>query len=393
VGIGYSYKTNPLPSVLRALHDMGAWAEVISHFELWLALKLGVPPERIIYNGPAKSDQGLRVAIERGVRLISIDNLDEIDRIAGIARALDRRPSIGVRLVSSVGWSGQFGHGIANGEAAEAFSRLMAQPHLDPCGLHVHLGTGLHDIGKYLQAITEALEFARELHATRGLSMRFLDFGGGFGVPTVRPLDQWDTRLMALGYPPGPIDPASVPRIEGFAAAIVDRVSQYYPAGSPRPALLFEPGRAITSSGQTLLLSVLAVKPARAGPRRVILDGGKNITIPTGYELHELFPASRMNERYDSVNQFYGPLCHPGDVLLRWKRFPSVRAGDVVALMDAGAYFIPNQMNFSNPRPAAVMAYDDRCEVVRDRETFDDVVRLDHAFEAVSAAVEPSRQE
>jgi diaminopimelate decarboxylase len=381
VEVGYSYKTNPLPGVIRELHAMGAWAEVISQFELWLALQLGVAPERIIYNGPAKSDDGLRLAVGRGVRLVNIDNLDEIDRIGRVASELGRRQSVGVRLVSSVGWAGQFGHGIASGEAAEAFARLVAHPHLDPCGLHIHLGTGLHDVAKYLQAIREVLEFARTIAQRFGVTMRFLDFGGGFGVPTVRPMHQWDTRLMALGYPPGPIDPRSAPRIDAFAEPIVQLVRQYYPADpATAPTLLFEPGRAITSSAQMLALGVLAVKPAPDGTRRVILDGGRNIAIPTGYELHELLPASRMRDAYDTVNQFYGPLCHPGDVMLRAKRFPAVRPGDVVVLMDTGAYFVPNQMNFSNPRPAAIMVDVDRCEVIRERETFENIVQLDRGL-------------
>src|SRR6266496_1406198 len=73
VEVGYSYKTNPLPGVISELHAMGAWAEVISHFELWLALKLRVPPDRVIYNGPAKSIEGLHLAISRGIGLINVD--------------------------------------------------------------------------------------------------------------------------------------------------------------------------------------------------------------------------------------------------------------------------------------------------------------------------------
>lgn len=378
--LGYSYKTNPLPGVLRELHAQGAWAEVISHFELWLALKLGVPPGEIIYNGPAKSEAGLRLAIESGVRLVNIDNLEEADRIARIAGELGRRQAVGVRIVTSVGWSGQFGHSIANGEAEEAFRRLVRHPQaIDPCGLHVHLGTGLKDVATYLEAIREAVAFGRRMTAAHGVVFRFLDFGGGFGVPTVRPLEVWDERLMALGHPPAPIDPAAAPAIDTFAAAIVAELRASYPDADGAPTLVFEPGRAVTSSAQTLLLRVLAVKPGERFDR-VILDGGKNITIPMGYELHELLPASRMSARYDRTYQFYGPLCHPGDVLLRWKRFPAITPGDVVALMDTGAYFIPNQMNFSHPRPAAVMVRPDDVTLIRERETFEDIVRRDAGF-------------
>ena len=379
VEIGYSYKTNPLPGVIRELHALGAWAEVISHFELWLALRLGVPPDRIIYNGPAKSAEGLRLAISRGIRLINVDNLSEIDEVGRLAGEFGVRQQVGVRVVTSVGWSGQFGHSLANGEAREAFARLAAIGSVDACGLHVHLGTGLKDVATYLQAIREMLDFAGKLKTELGVQIRFFDFGGGFGVPTVRPLDQWDERLAAMGFPPGPIDTNKAPTIEAFAKSIVELMQACYPGDdkAPRPMLLFEPGRAITSSAQTLLLSVLAVKPGADGSSRAILDGGKNIAMPTGYELHELLPASNMRGEYRGLHSFYGPLCHPGDVLLRWKRFPDVRPGDVVALMDAGAYFIPNQMNFSNPRPAAVMVDETRDWIIRERESFENIVQLD----------------
>ena len=379
VEIGYSYKTNPLPGVIRELHALGAWAEVISHFELWLALKLGVSPDQIIYNGPAKSAEGLRLGITRGIRLINVDNLSEIDQVGRLAREIGVRQQVGVRVVTSVGWSGQFGHSLANGEALEAFARLAAIDSVDACALHVHLGTGLKDVATYLQAIREMLEFARRLERDLGVRIRYFDFGGGFGVPTVRPLDQWDERLAAMGYPPGPVDTGKAPTIEAFAQAIVELMQAYYPDNdeASQPMLLFEPGRAITSSAQILLLSVLAVKPGADGSSRVILDGGKNIAMPTGYELHELLPASAMRGEYRRMHHFYGPLCHPGDVLLRWKRFPDMRPGDVVAAMDAGAYFVPNQMNFSNPRPAAVMVDGARDWVIRERESFENIVQLD----------------
>jgi diaminopimelate decarboxylase len=384
VQVGYSYKTNPLPGVIRELHELGAWAEVISHFELWLALQLGVRPERIIYNGPAKSVDGLELAISRRIRLINVDNLDEIERIGRIAREMGVRQQVGVRVVTSVGWSGQFGHNLASGEAIEAFARLAEMDSVDPCGLHIHLGTGLKDIATYLQAIREVLDFAREVEGTFGLRIRYLDFGGGFGKPTVRPMDAWDERLGAMGYPPGPIDPGKAPTIEAFGKAITDVLRQHYrgSADAALPTVLFEPGRAITSSAQTLLLKALAVKPGPDGSRRVILDGGKNIAIPTGYELHELFPASDMLGDYRAQHHFYGPLCHPGDVLLRCKRFPDVRPNDIVALMDAGAYFVPNQMNFSNPRPAAVLVDVGYQQLIRTRETFENIVQLDDVFNA-----------
>jgi diaminopimelate decarboxylase len=99
--------------------------------------------------------------------------------------------------------------------------------------------------------------------------------------------------------------------------------------------------------------------------------------MPTGYELHELLAVTGAAEPRDSCYSFYGPLCHPGDLHFQAKAFRKLQAGDLVAIMDAGAYFIPNQMNFSNPRPAVVMVRNGQTSLLRQRESFQDIVRLD----------------
>ena len=376
--IGYSYKTNPLPGVINVLHDAGALAEVISHFELWLALELGVSPERIIFNGPGKTRDAIELAVNRGISMINVDGLAEVDEIAQAALAARHTQNVGVRVITSVGWSSQFGLSIAAGHAMEAFRRMRRHPQLLPAGLHFHLGTGIRDVSIYLQAVRETLEFAQALRSELGVHITQLDLGGGFGVPTVRPFTEWDTRLTLNGRAPGPVDVEAAARPGDYARGIVDLVLKYYPANADTsPTVIFEPGRAITSSAQCLVLRVLAIKEDRSGVSNVILDGGKNIAMPLGYEVHELLAVTGAADARACTYNFYGPLCHPGDLHFRSKVFRKVKEGDLVAIMDAGAYFIPNQMNFSHPRPGVVMVDDGRATILRHRESFDDVVRLD----------------
>ncbi len=392
VEIGYSYKTNPLPGVIQALHECGALAEVISHFELWLALQLGVPPLRIIFNGPAKTPEAIDLAVGHGVKLINVDGLDEIGLVADAAQRHGVRQDVGVRAVTSVGWQAQFGLRLRSGEVRAAFDRIRTLASLRPVGLHVHLGTGIKDVPTYLQAIREMLEFARQLKRDTGIELTYFDFGGGFGVPTVQPFGEWDSRLIQNNFPVGPVETAHTPRIEDYAQGIGALMRAFYPSGT-LPTIAFEPGRAISSSAQSLLLEVLVVKRDRDGLVRVILNGGKNYCLPTGYEYHEFLPASRMNDPAAQHLNFYGPLCHPGDVLAVQKPFPAVVPGDLVAVMDAGAYFVPNQMNFSNPRPAAVMVDDGRATLLRERETFADIVRLDEATRVSRGSPAKDREE
>ena len=376
--VGYSYKTNPLPGVLKILHSAGALAEVISQFELWLALELGVPPERIIFNGPGKTRDAIELAVHHGIGMVNVDGFAEIDEIAHAARIAQRKQNVGVRVITSVGWSSQFGLAIASGSAMEAFRTMRKHSHLIPTGLHFHLGTGIRDVPIYLQAVRETLEFAQALLIELGIHITQLDLGGGFGVPTVRPFTEWDTRLTLNSRPAGPVDVAAAARPADYAQGIIELITKYYPADADTsPTVIFEPGRAITSSSQSLVLRVLAVKDDPTGVRNVILDGGKNIAMPLGWEVHELLAVNGAADARVSTYNFYGPLCHPGDLHFRSKTFRTLKAGDLVAIMDAGAYFIPNQMNFSHPRPAVVMVDSGCTTVLRQRESFEDVIRLD----------------
>lgn len=378
VEIGYSYKTNPLPGVLRVLHDLGAAAEVISHFELWLALRLGVPPERIIFNGPGKTADSLALAVERGIRLINIDGAGEIPDIERLAREAGRVQQVGIRLVTSVGWSGQFGIPLRSGAAMAAARAIRDCPHLELCGLHVHLGTGIKNVQTYVQAVRELLDFGAAVAKETGARIRYLDFGGGFGVPTVAPITSLDRRLLANGMPAWTPEFSRPAPFAEYGRALGALVREYHPSGAEdAPLVLLEPGRAITSSAQSLLLRVLAIKPGERGTETVILDGGRNIVMPPSWEHHAVLPASRMNAAPAAWYNLYGPLCHPGDLLFRGCWLPRLEVGDLLAVMDSGAYFIPNQMNFSNPRPAVVMVEDGAARVIRERESFEDIVARD----------------
>ncbi len=378
VEVAYSYKTNPLPGVIKVLHELGSSAEVISEFELWLALRLGVSPDKIIYNGPAKTRKALELAVSRGIKLINIDNISEIDVIDELAGEYRVRQQVGVRVVTSVGWSSQFGLSIKRGQAYDAFQRIVTKNNLVACGIHIHLGTGIQNVGTYLQAIKEVLEFGELLRNGLSVEIGYLDFGGGFGAPTVRSFSEIDVKLMQNNLPPRMTKSSQIVALDDYAAAIGDLVSQYYPRGHKQdPIIILEPGRAITSSAQSLLLGVLTVKPGVGEIDSVILDGGKNITMPLGYEYHEMFVASKMNEPLTRYYNLFGPLCHPGDIVFKGKKLPTLESGDIIAVMDAGAYFVPNQMNFSNPRPAAVMVESGRDELIRRREIFEDIILCD----------------
>ena len=376
--IGYSYKTNPLPGVLKCCMTPARWRKSFHILSYGSQLNSECRSQRIIFNGPGKTRDAIEMAVHHGIGMINIDGLSEIDEIAQAARGARRQTErrrashhLG-RMVLAVRAR------IASGSALEAFRRIRRHEDLVPAGLHFHLGTGIRDVGIYLQAVREMLEFAQAVRSELGIQVTQLDLGGGFGVADRASVYRmgYSTDFEWASARPGRLAAAALPH--DYAREIIMLVRKYYPSSThTAPTVIFEPGRAITSSSQCLVLRVLAVKDDQSGARNVILDGGKNIAMPLGYEVHELLAVNGAADARDACYNFYGPLCHPGDLHFRSKAFRKLKAGDLVAIMDAGAYFIPNQMNFSHPRPPVVMVKDGTASLLRQRESFDDVVRLD----------------
>jgi len=379
VEVFYSYKTNPIPGVLQVLHGAGIGAEAISPYELWLALKLGVDPERIIYNGPAKSDASLREAMLRNILLINVNHGEEVARLVPLARALGKRPRVGVRVGTRDGWSGQFGSALETGEAWTTAQQVHASAVLKLSAVHAHLGGALRTRAQLERLVAEVLGFADALHERLGVSIEWLDFGGSLATPTVAHLDEADRRLAsALLAEPSAPDPAATLSIRDYVRCLVEQVEAHYAhARRPVPRIALEPGRAMTANAQLLLASVVTLKESLLGPPHVILDAGINLAESVRFEYHQLFAASRMQDALARTYRVAGPICSPGDVLYPAWRGPHLQAGDVVAVMDAGAYFVPFATSFSFPQPAIIALAEGQARLLRRAETFDDLVSLD----------------
>ncbi len=375
----YSYKTNPVPGVLRLLHESGVGAEVISEYELWLALRLEVPPERIIFNGPAKSPASIRTAIERDLLLLNINHREEVGSVASAARQLGRRPRIGVRVSTSAGWSGQFGSAIWNGEAARTAREAHETGVLDVCAIHAHPGGMLRSREQIQRHAEEVLAFADHLHSDMGIDVTMLDLGGSLATPTVAPIKSVERRLNSAFLldlsPPLPEETLTIREHVEHLLEIVD--AHYRGSGRPAPRLLLEPGRSMTGNCQVLLASVVALKTAVTPPGWAILDAGINVAEPMRSEYHHVFVCDGMRDARKHPVRLAGPICSPGDVL-RWSvRLPELRVGDALAFMDTGAYFVPFSTSFSFPRPAIAMLDSEGKRLLRRAETFQDIIALD----------------
>lgn len=381
--IFYSYKTNPVPGILRVLHGCGAGAEVISPYELWLAGQLGVPPQEIVYNGPNKSRSALRTAIDLGIRLININSQAEMELIEEMAAASGHRVRAGVRITPASGWGGQFGLKVQNGEALAAFAALAQSSRIEAAAIHFHLGTNLKHARHHLAALAEVFALMAEIRERFGLSIRELDLGGGFGVPSVRPLSSREIHWNAMAYKPYPPEPAgAMPEIGALLGEITTAVAQL----SRRyrldpPTLLFEPGRVLTSGAEILLTRIGDLRATTHGFPIALLDAGVNIARPLTFEYHDILAAARAAAPRSERMGLAGPICTPMDFFIKSAALPPVGSGDLLAIMDAGAYFTAFANDFSFPRPAIVMASDGSHRVIRAAEGFEDLIARDRLVE------------
>jgi len=374
----YSYKTNPVPGVLRALHALGVGAEVISHYELWLAMHLGVPPGKIVFNGPAKSREGIRDAVAAGIQLLNVNHQEEIAVVAEEAARLGRKPRVGIRVTVGEGWSGQFGIPVAGGRALAAYEEALRSPHLDVVGIHAHRGGMIRSEAEVASFAGALLDFVDQLHGRLGLSLEVLNFGGSLGTHTVHWLSARDVRLNRTFHRElPPADPAAALSIDRYVATLVGLVESFYAQRQrPRPRIFVEPGRAVTGDSQMLLASVMTTKDEGA-TRFAILNAGINLAESCRSEYHQLFPANRPAGQDATVHTVVGPICTPGDTLYWAARLPALETDDSVVIMDAGAYFVPFSTSFSFPRPPIVIVDEGRVTQLRRAERFDDLIALD----------------
>lgn len=375
-----SYKTQPLPVVLKRLHARGAGAEVISEMELDLALRLGVPPERIIYNGPSKSDASLRTAISRDILLLNLNHREELARVVAIARELGRVVRLGIRVNVPSGWSMQFGTPIATGEAEALFEEALRCPEVRVVGLHSHRGELFEDEGALRGFLGELLAFADRLRARFGWSPEILDVGGSLAIPTVRMLSSRDLRLaqtfrVEIGGPQAP-----GLSIADYARCVREVIERHQAAVSrPMPRVVCEIGRALTGNAQMLVAGVVSTRRVDDGLSFAVLDTGINIASILRVARHQIFPLDPRPDQPLLTYRLAGPICQPGDVIQNAIQLPQLAPGDRLLIMDSGAYFEPDSTVFSFPRPPTVMIDGDAVTVARRRETLDDVIGRDAA--------------
>ena len=354
----YAIKSNMNLAVVRLLVRRGAGVDVTSGGELFRALRAGALPARIVYSGVGKTDAEIDAALAAGVGLFNAESRAELRRIDARAAAAGRIAPVAFRVnpdvdpethpyISTGLRTSKFGIPIA--DATSAYAEAKALDHVRVVGVDCHIGSQLTSVEPFAQALARIRELVLELRAT-GHTISTLDVGGGLGV----------------AYS----DDQSPPSVDEYAR-VVRRALDGLGC-----ELVLEPGRSITAPAGVLLTRVLYEK-TNEEKRFVVVDAAMNDLIrPALYQAYQkIEPVGPPREARHKVD-VVGPVCESADFLARDRELPAVERGDLLAVRSAGAYGFVMSSNYNGRRRAAeVLVRRDRFALVRERESYEDLVR------------------
>lgn len=358
IQFAWSYKTNYLNAVCRVFHQEGSWAEVVSGFEYLKALGNGVPGNKIIFNGPEKTNEELKLAAENG-SLIHIDHFDELYQLLEISDKLNRKPRVAIRVNMDTGvypvWD-RFGFNYENGQAMEALKKIVDSGKMELTGLHCHIGTYMLSVNAYRTAVKKLGDLAWKCKNELNNPLQYIDIGGGFP----------STNTLRGSFLPGT---DTVPSVDEFAEAISTQLQELGYGASALPLLILESGRVLVDDAGYLLSTVIANKRLSDGRRATILDAGVNVLFTSFWYDHQVSPAQDFTHHTED-QVLYGPLCMNIDVLRQSANLPLLNRGDKVVVHKVGAYNMTQWMQFIQMRPNVVMI-DEKGTVhlVREAET------------------------
>jgi diaminopimelate decarboxylase len=360
--IVYGTKAFPNVALMRLLAAEGVGADVSTRGELEFALRAGITGDRLVFHGNNKSDQELQTAAAAGA-LVVLDSLEEVGRAskAGVRAVLVRlTPGIEAEThhaIRTAHAESKFGLGADDAVAAVRDATGIG---LDVAGLHVHIGSQLTRTSESLLAVERLVDVAERCRAELGWTPRIFDLGGGLGVR----------------YSGGD----TVPEPGAFARELVTHLRAQW----RDPArLILEPGRSLVGQAGLTLYEVGVVKRT-GGITFAAIDGGMSDNPrPQLYGSHyEAMLADRAAEPPTGTYRIAGKHCESGDVLIESVELPEPRRGDLLAVPATGAYTLAMASNYNGvPRPAAVLAADGSAELIRRRETLEDLLSAEPSIQ------------
>ncbi|TFG19407.1 MAG: diaminopimelate decarboxylase [Promethearchaeota archaeon] len=363
--IHFAVKSNSSLSMLKILQSEGAFFDCTSTGEIHTCLKIGIAPDHIIYTGNMFTNQDFDFAVKNDVT-INLDSLSQLKRLNEVHQNLKKEKKVISFRINPEFGAGHHVHtitagkeikfGILEDQVFEAYSTAKEMG-FQKFGIHQHIGSGIINPMDYKKAVENFLRIIDNIITKLHIKFKFVDFGGGLGIP-YRPSE----------------DPLN---LNTYCEIVLDPFIEYYENKAlEKPFLKIEPGRYISAESSIILTEVNTVKDNGfklfAG-----VDAGFNTLIrPAFYgSYHHIIACKQKNERltYDIA----GPICESGDILGKEREISKIAEGDILAILDAGAYgYIMSSPYNSRPRPAEILINNGKSLLIRKAESFDDLMRL-----------------
>lgn len=360
--LAYAVKSNSNLSVVKHFADMGSGADCVSIGEVRRAFLAGVPAYRIIFSGVGKSDDEIREAIERDILYINVESEAELSRVELIAKELGKVSRISIRVnpnidpkthpyISTGLHDNKFGVDIPSAKRMYIFAKNSA--HLDPVGIHFHIGSQLTELEPIREASIIVADMVRSLQAI-DIELKFFDIGGGLGV-------RYNNEVTIKPY--------------DYAQAILSTLTAL------DLTIICEPGRFLTANAGYFLTKVLYEK--QNGEKRfVVVDGAMNDLIrPSLYKAYHKIEALTDSKTELTPADVVGPVCESGDFLAKEYPLPILEHNDLLVVHSAGAYGFGMGSNYNTRGRSAEIAWSqNKARVIRKREEFEDLIALEKEF-------------
>ncbi|TFG04507.1 MAG: diaminopimelate decarboxylase [Promethearchaeota archaeon] len=364
--IHYAAKANTNISILKILLKEGACLDCVSCGEIYAALQVGFTPQQIIYTGNNFTNEELEFALSKGV-IINLDALSQITRLYKIMENTHLPCDLLSFRVNPEFGSGHHNHtitagpeikfGILEGSIIEAY-KTATDLGFKKFGIHMHIGSGIMEIEPFKIAAEKFLAIAERIHEELGITFEFIDFGGGIGIP-YRPREQ-------------PFN------LSEYASTILSLFKEKLnKSAMGNPTFCIEPGRFIVAESTIILSQVNTIKQA-ANKQFVGIDAGfHNLVRPAMYDSHhEVVIANKVDQLPEAEYEIAGPLCESGDILAKRRNLPIIQEEDILAILDAGAYGFTMASNYNmRPYAAEILVRDGRAYVIRERQSYDDLLQ------------------
>ena len=356
--IAFAMKANSNLAILRLMASLGSGADIVSGGELFRALQAGIPPSKIVFAGVGKSPEEIAYALDSDILLFNVESAAELQAINDVARGKGARARVALRVNPDIDpmthpyittglKKSKFG--IGADRAMEEFSKAASLSNVEVIGVHAHIGSQLTQVSPFVDSLKKVVGLIETLKK-QGIPIRYLNIGGGLGI------------TYSDETPPHPTE---------YADAMTPLLH------AAQCEIILEPGRVITGNAGVMLTRVLYIKETGAKTFAIVDAAMNDLLRPSLYQAHhDILPVRQVPNASTAVFDVVGPVCESGDFLAQGRTMPAVKAGDLLAVMSAGAYGFAMASNYnSRPRTSEILVKGGESFVIRDRETFDDLVR------------------